>query len=65
MCNGERVEREGGESGLKSAFNLSRSYQLVSVLYAWICGCMCGALIWTCLVGAERSMPDNFGVPRH
>ncbi len=30
-----------------------------------VCRCMRGDLMWTCLVWAERSTPDNFRVPSH
>ena len=35
------------------------------MLYAGVCGCMCGGLIWTLLVWAELSMPDSNWVPSH
>ncbi len=31
----------------------------------YICRCMRGDLIWTCLVWAEQSTPDSFWVPSH
>ncbi len=37
----------------------------LSVLSAAVSGCRCGELIWICLVWAERSTPDGFGVPSH
>ncbi len=36
-----------------------------SVVYAGVCMCMRGDLMCTCLVWAERSMPDDFWVPSH
>ncbi len=39
--------------------------KLDSVVYAGVCRCMRGELMWTCLVWAERSTPDNFEVPSH
>ncbi len=33
--------------------------------YKCICRCRCGDLMWSCLVWADRSTPDNFWVPNH
>ncbi len=33
----------------------------VNHLYACVCGCRCGELIWTCYSWAEWSTPDNIG----
>ncbi len=43
-----------GEWGLKSTFNLSRSYhQLQLVVHASLCGSRCGELIWHVLLGRK------------
>ncbi len=60
-----------GESGLKSDFHLSRSYQQLQVRFGGVCKCMlrryseliCIPGICTCLVWTERSAPDSFWVP--
>ncbi len=40
---------------------------VISPTASWcgVCRCMRGDLMWTCLVWAERSTPDNFWVPSH
>ncbi len=58
------------ESGLKSPFNHSCSCHRLQVgfgtaVYAGVCGCRCGELIWTCLVWTEPPTPDSFGMPSH
>ncbi len=55
----------GSESGLQSAFNHSWSYHRLQFGFGGVCRCVPGDLVWTCLVWAERSMPDNFWVPIH
>ncbi len=53
---------EGGESGVKSTFTLSRSYHRLQVGFCIVCKCMrawVGELIWTCLVWVEQSTTDN------
>ncbi len=48
--------------GVSQAYSrLSRSYHRLQVGFGGICRCMCGDLMRTCLVWAERSTPDNFG----
>ena len=56
----------GRESGLKSALNLSRTYHRLQVgfgvVYAGVCGCRCGELIWTCPViglAPDTSLPRS------
>ena len=58
------------ESGLKAPFNHSCSCHRLEVgfgtaVYAGVCGCRCGELIWTCLVWTEPPTPDSFGMPSH
>ncbi len=55
----------GGGSGLYSAFNHSWSYHRLQVGFGGVCRCMRGDLMWTCLVWAKQSMPDNFWVPSY
>ncbi len=55
------------ESGLKSAFNLSRAYhncKLDFVVDARVCWCRSGELIRTSLAGPKSSMPGSLGVPK-
>ncbi len=40
-------------------------YHRLQVGFGSVCRCMRGDLMWTCIVWAERSMPDNFWVPSH
>ncbi len=49
-----------GESSLKSAFKLSRSYHRLQVGFGCVYKCRCRKLIWTCLVWAGRSTPGTF-----
>ncbi len=55
----------GVNQAYNSAFNHSWSYHRLQVGFGGVCRCMRGDLMWTCLVWAERSTPDNFGVPCH
>ncbi len=55
----------GGGLGLWSAFHHSWSYRRLLVGFVGVCRCRCGDLMWTYLVWAERSTPDNVGMPSH
>ncbi len=55
----------GGGGGIRHWLPTTHGHitdcKLDSVVHAGVCGCMCGGLIWTCLVWVDRSTPNSFG----